>query len=377
MSPFRRYCAESNSAPGRGALAQRVHIACIGSSRAPLAVLAPQVIIEGFKSYKEQTALDPFNSKLNVVGELHRPRRAQRGGPSGLSGSLRGAESTPAQCLDVMKHTSRASSVKVARAGRTNLSSLRASPGARRAGPGPLFAPAPSLPTVAVSVHPWTPPSRSQTPRARLRSGRERFGQKQLLLGHPLRRQRCADAAERGEQTKAPARGRGPGRAPGADCPGPTALPSAPMSHVAREPRPAARPPPQAYVEVVFDNTDRRLPVERDEVRLRRMVSAKGDDYSLDRRAITKEEVGKVLESAGFSRSNPYYVVQQGKIMQMSMMKEGERLSLLKEIGGTRVYEERRAESLRIIRDTEGQRRQVEEVIEDLNMRLHDLDREK
>ena len=149
------------------------------------------------------------------------------------------------------------------------------------------------------------------------------------------------------------------------------------MSHVAREPRPAARPPPQAYVEVVFDNTDRRLPVERDEVRLRRMVSAKGDDYSLDRRAITKEEVGKVLESAGFSRSNPYYVVQQGKIMQMSMMKEGERLSLLKEIGGTRVYEERRAESLRIIRDTEGQRRQGEEVIEDLNMRLHDLDREK
>lgn len=29
-----------------------------------------QVIIEGFKSYKDQTAAEPFSSKINVVGEL-------------------------------------------------------------------------------------------------------------------------------------------------------------------------------------------------------------------------------------------------------------------------------------------------------------------
>lgn len=82
-----------------------------------------------------------------------------------------------------------------------------------------------------------------------------------------------------------------------------------------------------------------------------------------------------LLESAGFSRSNPYYVVQQGKvcgtfyfcvlimlcifltfvpsqIASLTLMKDSERLDLLKEIGGTRVYEERRRESLKIMQET-------------------------
>jgi uncharacterized membrane protein len=46
-----------------------------------------------------------------------------------------------------------------------------------------------------------------------------------------------------------------------------------------------------------------------------------------------------LLESAGFSRTNPYYCVQQGQIMKMATMQDEARLDLLKEIGGTSVYE--------------------------------------
>ena len=133
----------------------------------------------------------------------------------------------------------------------------------------------------------------------------------------------------------------------------------------------------EAFVEVVFDNSDGRLPVDRSEVRLRRVVGTKRDDYFLDKKHITKAEVQNLLESAGFSRANPYYVVQQGKIMKMTTLKEEERLDLLKEIGGTKVYEERRQESLRIMRDTEGRRRQVAEVVADLDQKLADLDAER
>ena len=101
-----------------------------------------------------------------------------------------------------------------------------------------------------------------------------------------------------------------------------------------------------AYVEIVFDNSDGeivlyllsepyfppslakglilisfswlfligRLSVESDEVVLRRTVGHKKDEFFLNRKRIQKSEVQSLLESAGFSKSNPYYIVQQGKV---------------------------------------------------------------
>ncbi|KAK7276549.1 hypothetical protein RIF29_17691 [Crotalaria pallida] len=132
-----------------------------------------------------------------------------------------------------------------------------------------------------------------------------------------------------------------------------------------------------AFVEIVFDNSDNRIPVDKDEVRLRRTISSKKDEYFLDAKHITKTEVMNLLESAGFSRSNPYYVVQQGKIASLTLMKDSERLDLLKEIGGTRVYEERRRESLKIMQETGNKRKQIIQVVQYLDERLKELDEEK
>nr|XP_043631457.1 structural maintenance of chromosomes protein 3 [Erigeron canadensis] len=132
-----------------------------------------------------------------------------------------------------------------------------------------------------------------------------------------------------------------------------------------------------AFVEIVFDNSDNRIPVDKEEVRLRRTIGTKKDEYFLDGKHITKTEVMNLLESAGFSRSNPYYVVQQGKIASLTLMKDAERLDLLKEIGGTRVYEERRRESLKIMQDTGNKRNQIIQVVQYLDERLRELDEEK
>ncbi|XP_051120273.1 structural maintenance of chromosomes protein 3 isoform X2 [Andrographis paniculata] len=132
-----------------------------------------------------------------------------------------------------------------------------------------------------------------------------------------------------------------------------------------------------AFVEIVFDNSDNRIPVDKEEVRLRRTIGVKKDEYFLDGKHITKTEVMNLLESAGFSRSNPYYVVQQGKIASLTLMKDPERLDLLKEIGGTRVYEERRRESLKIMQETGNRRKQIIQVVQYLDDRLRELDEEK
>jgi len=58
-------------------------------------------------------------------------------------------------------------------------------------------------------------------------------------------------------------------------------------------------------------------------------------------------------------------------------MKDSERLDLLKEIGGTKVYEERRRESLKIMQENEIRKNQIQEVVEQLDEKLGELDAER
>jgi structural maintenance of chromosome 3 (chondroitin sulfate proteoglycan 6) len=100
------------------------------------------------------------------------------------------------------------------------------------------------------------------------------------------------------------------------------------------------------------------------------MIGAKKDQFFLNKKMVTRADVMNLLESAGFSRSNPYYIVKQGKVQsadifqhrstnlcflkinQMATAPDSQRLQLLREVAGTRVYDERREESQGILRGT-------------------------
>ena len=84
-----------------------------------------------------------------------------------------------------------------------------------------------------------------------------------------------------------------------------------------------------------------------------------------------------LLESAGFSRANPYYIVKQGKINQMATAPDSHRLKLLREVAGTKVYDERREESKQILKDTESKAEKIEECLKTIEDRLTTLEEEK
>ncbi|KAI4138743.1 MAG: hypothetical protein L6R39_006635, partial [Caloplaca ligustica] len=132
-----------------------------------------------------------------------------------------------------------------------------------------------------------------------------------------------------------------------------------------------------AFVEIIFDNSDDRFPTGKNEVVIRRTIGMKKDEYSLDRKNATKTDVVNLLESAGFSRSNPYYIVPQGRVTALTNMKDNERLILLKEVAGTQVYEARRAESLRIMTETNNKREKIDELLNYIQERLSELEEEK
>eukprot|EP01091_Cochliopodium_minus_P018569 TRINITY_DN7562_c0_g2_i1.p1 TRINITY_DN7562_c0_g2~~TRINITY_DN7562_c0_g2_i1.p1 ORF type:complete len:1104 (+),score=513.18 TRINITY_DN7562_c0_g2_i1:23-3313(+) len=132
-----------------------------------------------------------------------------------------------------------------------------------------------------------------------------------------------------------------------------------------------------AYVEIVFDNSDGRFPVDKDEVTLRRTIGLKKDEYFLNRKHTTKSDIVNLLETAGFSRSNPYYMVQQGKILSLADMSEEATLGLLKEVAGTKVYEKKKEESEKILLETMNKKEQIENVLKYIEERLEELEREQ
>ncbi|KAI9220536.1 RecF/RecN/SMC [Blastocladiella britannica] len=132
-----------------------------------------------------------------------------------------------------------------------------------------------------------------------------------------------------------------------------------------------------AFVEIVFDNADYRFPTGKETVVLRRTIGKKKDEYSLDKKSATRAEVTSLLESAGFSSANPYYIVPQGRITGLCNQRDGERLKLLKDVAGTGVYESRRAESLKILDETHGKRAKIDALMAFITERLEELDKEK
>lgn len=65
------------------------------------------------------------------------------------------------------------------------------------------------------------------------------------------------------------------------------------------------------------------------------------------------------------------------QITALTNAKDHERLALLKEVAGTKVYEQRRTESLRIMAETDAKRTKINELIDYIDSRLTELEEEK
>ena len=128
-----------------------------------------------------------------------------------------------------------------------------------------------------------------------------------------------------------------------------------------------------AYVEIIFDNSDRRLPLARDEVSIRRTIGLKKDDYSLENKSVTRSDIMNLLESAGFSKTNPYYIVPQGRITALTNSKDSERLTILKEVSGAMVFEAKLKESVKELNNANYKRQRVDETLQSIDERISDL----
>eukprot|EP01064_Diplonema_japonicum_P011647 TRINITY_DN1908_c0_g1_i1.p1 TRINITY_DN1908_c0_g1~~TRINITY_DN1908_c0_g1_i1.p1 ORF type:complete len:1221 (+),score=332.91 TRINITY_DN1908_c0_g1_i1:61-3723(+) len=134
-----------------------------------------------------------------------------------------------------------------------------------------------------------------------------------------------------------------------------------------------------AYVEIQLDNSEGRFSfdTEAKTIVIRRTLGQKKDEYRVNDRSTTAAELQSMLEAAGFSPSNPYNIVEQGKVSTLATMKDTYRFNILKEVAGTHVYEDRRSQSMKLITQAETDMAAVADNISTIKSKLEELGEER
>ena len=117
----------------------------------------------------------------------------------------------------------------------------------------------------------------------------------------------------------------------------------------------------QISVELIIDNKSRRFPVDKDTVSITKIyhVNENREEILINQKKLLKSDVYNLLESAGFCKQNPYYIIQQGKINTIINMNEFELFEQFSEVTGTQVYEEKKIESMKLLEESKENRNKI------------------
>ncbi len=129
-----------------------------------------------------------------------------------------------------------------------------------------------------------------------------------------------------------------------------------------------------AEVSVVFDNSDRRLPVDFIEVEITRRAYRAGEiEYYINRNQCRLRDILDLLMGTGLGPGS-YAIVSQGQIDTILSSKPTERRALFEETAGIAKFLARKQESLRRLEQTEANAIRINDLIAELDRRLPELD---
>ena len=108
----------------------------------------------------------------------------------------------------------------------------------------------------------------------------------------------------------------------------------------------AKKPAKEGEVSIYFDNTSKRFPTEDAEIKITRIVRQNGQSiYKINDKTRTRQEIIDLLSLANIDPDG-YNVILQGDITKFVEMHPVERRTLIEEISGISIYEEKKHKAL-------------------------------
>lgn len=133
----------------------------------------------------------------------------------------------------------------------------------------------------------------------------------------------------------------------------------------------------EAYVEIIFDNSEKTFALESNEIIIRRIVKKNGQSiYRINNETKTRQEVLELLGQAGID-PHGFNIILQGEIEKFVKMPSEDRRKVVEEVAGISVYEMRKEKSLKELEKTEEKIKQINAILRERTNYLRNLENER
>jgi len=128
-----------------------------------------------------------------------------------------------------------------------------------------------------------------------------------------------------------------------------------------------------ASVTLIFDNTERLLPIDFSEVAIKRVAFRSGEnEYYINNNRCRLKDITELLVDSGAAKES-FNIIGQGKIDEILSTKASDRRIIFEEAAGVLKYKKRKEEALRKLERTSLNINRVNDIISELNVNLEPL----
>src|SRR3990167_5618953 len=137
------------------------------------------------------------------------------------------------------------------------------------------------------------------------------------------------------------------------------------------------KPVQEASVDLVFDNSDKTISIDKEEVHLTRIVRRNGMSvYKINGEVKTRAEVIELLAQAGID-PHGFNLILQGQIQSIVKMHSEERRKIIEEVAGISIYELQKAKSLHELEKTDEKLKEISSILRERTIYMRNLDKER
>ncbi|MGV8142224.1 MAG: chromosome segregation SMC family protein [Candidatus Pacearchaeota archaeon] len=137
------------------------------------------------------------------------------------------------------------------------------------------------------------------------------------------------------------------------------------------------KPAKEAYVQIVFDNSNKTFNIPTEEVSIERSVKSNGQGtYKINNEVKTRGDIIEMLANSGID-PHGFNLVLQGQIQAIVKMHPEDRRKVIEEVSGIGVYEIRKEKSLHELEKTDERLKEINTVLREKKIFLSNLETER